>query len=78
VTYQASTKGITIRYKNKEIRLVVGSKQVHVNQEVMTLEVPPEIVQSVTFVPLRFITEALGLDVEWVESTRTVKIVDLI
>ncbi|MCE5222845.1 copper amine oxidase N-terminal domain-containing protein [bacterium] len=78
VAYQTTTKGITIRYQNKEIRLVVGTKQVNVNQEVMTLEVAPEIVQSVTFVPLRFITEALGLEVEWVESTRTVKVVDLI
>jgi len=57
---------------------VVGSKQVSVDQVTLTLEVAPEIVQSVTFVPLRFITEALGLKVEWVESTRTVRVVDLI
>jgi len=78
VTYQSSNKSITIHYKNKEIRLVVGSKQVSVDQVTLTLEVAPEIVQSVTFVPLRFITEALGLKVEWVESTRTVRVVDLI
>ena len=38
----------------------------------MSFEVPPQIINDRTLVPLRAIFEALGADVEWDEDTRTV------
>ena len=41
-------------------------------EEKVTLEVAPEIKNGRTFVPLRFVTEALGAEVEWVAETKTI------
>lgn len=38
-------------------------------------DVPPQIVQSRTFVPIRFIATALGAEVSWNETNRTVGII---
>ena len=38
------------------------------------LDVPPQIVNNRTLVPLRAIAEATGAEVEWIEATRTVVI----
>lgn len=39
-----------------------------------TLDVPARIVADRTFVPVRFVAEALGAYVDWIEATRTVVI----
>jgi hypothetical protein len=41
------------------------------------VEVAPEAIQGVTFVPLRLITDAFGLEVEWIQATRTARIIKL-
>lgn len=41
------------------------------------LDVGPVIVSGRTMVPLRFVAESLGAQVEWVEATRTVTITDI-
>lgn len=41
------------------------------NEEVMILEEPPYIINGRTLLPLRYIFEPLGLEVSWVEETRT-------
>lgn len=47
------------------IRLVMGQTAAHVGDEVVELDVPPTIIGGSTFVPLRFVGEALGARVEW-------------
>ncbi|MDR1559436.1 MAG: copper amine oxidase N-terminal domain-containing protein [Clostridiales bacterium] len=42
--------------------------------ELITLDAPPVIVNGRTLVPLRFIAETLGFEVEWDAQTRTVNI----
>jgi len=37
-----------------------------------TVESPPVIINGKTFVPLRFISEAMGYSINWVESTRSI------
>jgi len=39
-----------------------------------TLDVPPMLIDDLTFVPVRAISEAFGLEVQWDESTRSVRI----
>ena len=43
-----------------------------------TVESPPVIIDGRTFVPLRFIAEAMSFSVEWEESTRTVYLVGFV
>lgn len=42
-----------------------------VNGETATMDVPARLINDQTFVPLRFLSENLGYDVQWDESTNT-------
>jgi hypothetical protein len=54
------------------IRLTAGAPTATVGDEERILDAPPMIVNGVTFVPLRFIGEALGADVTWNEALKVV------
>jgi hypothetical protein len=54
--------------------LNIGSTDATVAGQPATLDVAPFIVGSTTFVPLRFISQALGAAVNWNDSTSTVTI----
>jgi len=56
----------------RTVSLSIGSTQATVGGQPTTLDVAPFIVGSVTFVPLRFISQALGASVSWNDSTSTV------
>ncbi|QPQ32422.1 copper amine oxidase N-terminal domain-containing protein [Lysinibacillus sp. JNUCC 51] len=74
VQWTAKTKTITANRGTKKITLVVGSKTATVNGQKITLDVPPQIINGRTLVPLRFISEALGAKVDWNNKTKTVSI----
>jgi hypothetical protein len=56
------------------ISLHIGSTQADVNGQPQTLDVAPFIVGASTYVPLRFISQALGANVSWDESDHLVAI----
>jgi copper amine oxidase-like protein/CopC domain-containing protein len=58
----------------RAIQLRIGSTQATVNGQTRTLDVAPFIVGSRTLVPIRFISESLGANVDWNDNTRTVTI----
>jgi len=62
------TKGDTI------VILTVGSTTPTVNGQVVPIDVPARIVDDRTLVPLRFVAESFGVDVDWDGSTRIVTI----
>jgi hypothetical protein len=75
--------GASVVYSNGQINatahgrtvsLNIGSTNATVAGEPATLDVAPFIVGSTTFVPLRFISQALGASVNWNDSTSTVTI----
>ena len=55
-----------------EIKLVIGKAEIVTNGEAKALDVPAQIIDSRTMVPLRAIFEALGATVEWDDATKTV------
>ena len=60
--------------RGRSVSLNIGSTQATVAGQPATLDVAPFIVGSTTFVPLRFISQALGASVNWNDSTSTVTI----
>lgn len=54
--------------------LRVGSREAALNGERVPLDAPAAIFAGRTFVPLRFVAEALGAEVRWDAATRTVAI----
>ncbi len=77
VIWVQQTKGINITLGDKVISMQIGSSRAMVNNEIVNLDAPPEIKSGRTFVPIRFVSEMLGAEVEWIQSTRTVRITRL-
>ncbi len=65
---------VMVKTKDKEILLKIDSEVAMVNGEAVRLpdDVPPKLINNRTMVPIRFIAEAVGMDVGWEDSTRTV------
>jgi hypothetical protein len=74
VQWNPTNKTVLATGKGTEIYLTINSTEGIVNSEEQKLDAPPEIKDSRTFVPLRFIGESIGADVKWEASTRTVNI----
>ena len=78
VNWDAETQTVMIAKSEGEeitfIFLQVGSDTAFVNSEATTLDVPAEISNDRTMVPLRFIMEELGAVVTWDPDTKTVSI----
>lgn len=62
---------IIARNKDSEIILHIGAKTALVNSQIKSLDVPAKLINGTTLVPLRFVGEALGEQVDWDESTLT-------
>jgi Copper amine oxidase N-terminal domain len=58
----------------RTVSLTIGSTQSLVNGQPEVLDIAPFIVGATTFVPLRFISQALGAAVNWNNATSTVTI----
>jgi hypothetical protein len=58
----------------REVALAIGSTQATVDGQPETIDVAPFIVGESTFVPLRFISQALGAGVTWNGNDRSVEI----
>lgn len=66
LTWQSETQSIVIERGSKKITLKVGSKEAVVNGTAITLDSAPFIsAAGSTYVPLRFISEAIGAQVIW-------------
>lgn len=74
VNWEESTRTVTVSRDDKIIELVIDSRVVKVNGEEMEIDVPAEIVNNRTIVPIRFISEILEEDVRYNESTGDIDI----
>lgn len=72
VNWIAATAQVVVESGNNKITLTVNSNKAYVNNKTVTLEAAPTIMNDRTYVPVRFISENLGYNVDWNESTRTV------
>ena len=74
VYWLPETRQVRIVDGPKEIFLTIDSTRVTIGSTVYTMDVPPQIVNGRTFVPLRFVSENLGAAVEWNGELREITI----
>ncbi|GAA0350238.1 phosphodiester glycosidase family protein [Caldalkalibacillus horti] len=74
VKWDAKTETIEGTYEDKKIELKVGATQAIRNGKTIKLDAPATIINSTTYVPLRFIGESLGAQVTWRSATQSVHI----
>jgi len=72
VIWNEQAKEVTGTLGDRVVKLTIGSKQATLNGETETLDVPAQIVNGRTLVPVRFISQSLGIGVEWDGATKTV------
>lgn len=77
VVWEAGERKVTIAHGMTTIELRIGDNSARVNGEAVQIDdanskVVPYIANGRTMLPIRFIAEALGMDVEWNASTRMV------
>lgn len=72
IQYSAATKSVTIHNDSTTITLLIDNKTATVNDEQLELDAPVKLVKGRTMVPLRFVGERLGLNVQWEQQTSTV------
>lgn len=54
--------------RDKKIRLTVNSKTMYINDEAQALDVPPQVINGRTLLPLRSIAQALGQSIQWLDG----------
>jgi internalin A len=74
VEWNPKTSQITATKDNRAVVLKIGSKDAMINGSLKTLDVEPQLLKEKTFVPVRFVSEALGAKVLWDELSSSVYI----
>ena len=67
--WDGETRQVTLTHGETIIFLTIDSTTAHVNSEAVVLDVPAQIINDSTFLPLRFIAESLGLTANWGYNT---------
>ena len=74
VDYNAQTQHIVALRGAQTVELTIGSRQARVDGTPRLLDVPAFTITGRTMVPLRFVSESLGANVQWIEASRTILI----
>ncbi|MED4351577.1 phosphodiester glycosidase family protein [Schinkia azotoformans] len=74
VTWNGEDRTVLINNQSKTVILKIGDQKVEVNKRIEQIDAPPFIKDSITYVPLRFISTVLGTEPVWEPKTSTVKI----
>ena len=65
VEWENATQTVTGKRGNTSVKLSIGNKQAFINGGSKELNAPPQLINSNTYIPLRFVSEAYGAKVEW-------------
>ncbi len=74
VDWDQETLTATIILEGIDIRITVGQTVAFVNGEEIALDAPSFLENDRTYMPLRFVAENLGAEVEWIENLQKVYI----
>lgn len=74
VEWKNNTRQVVITSDDVEIILTVDAAAAKINGEVVMMDVPAKIINDRTMIPVRFVSEHLGLSVGWEQSTKTVSV----
>jgi hypothetical protein len=72
--WEPATNTFTVLKDSTKVSIGEGTKTAYINNKQVKLDVPLKVINGNTFVPLRFISEALGEQVQWIPDTLTVEI----
>lgn len=65
VHWEGKKQTVTVKYKTSTIVLTVNQKNVLVNGKNATLDVPAKVINGKVMIPVRFVSENIGMKVVW-------------
>lgn len=74
VKWDSTAKTVFSEKDGVSVKLTIGQKTAYVNNRAVELDVPAQIVNGRTLVPLRFVSESLGAKVNWDGANKIVTI----
>ncbi|QGP92402.1 N-acetylmuramoyl-L-alanine amidase [Neomoorella glycerini] len=74
VDWVEDEQGIVIRRGATTLKMWIGSRRAYVNGQAFLLDTTPVLKGNTTMVPVRFISQAFGGQVEWDATSQTVRI----
>jgi hypothetical protein len=75
VHWDGKTKTVTAVKQEKKIILKINETFATMNEKQLELDVPAKVINGRTMVPIRFIAESTGCEVNWNNNTKTVTII---
>ncbi|MEW4371498.1 N-acetylmuramoyl-L-alanine amidase family protein [Paenibacillus kandeliae] len=72
VNWNQSTQIVNIQQGESSVALTVGKNEASIRNRTVQLNVAPQLMNNTVVVPLRFVSEAMGLDVSWNNSDKIV------
>ncbi len=76
VAFDSTSQKVTVIYKDSTIEAIIGSKSATVNGNKQELQVAPQVIEGTSYVPIRFIGEALGGLVDYQKGTLKITLDD--
>lgn len=76
VQWDAAAKKVIIDYKQSTMILTANETDVWLDDKIVQLDVPAKIINDKVMIPIRFVSETMGFDVNWINSTYSVYISD--
>lgn len=70
VGWNGKTREVTLSKGDQTIAMTIGKKNYRINVENRTMDVAPMIYKDRTYLPARFVGEAMGLEVQWDAKNR--------
>lgn len=75
VTWNNDTQQVKAKRNDTEISFIIGQKVLYINgKDSISMDVAPQIINGRSMVPLRVVSEALGVEVNWDNNQRIVTI----
>lgn len=73
-TWNAATRQVTIGNGSTTVNFVIGSTSLAIDGSNSQMDVAPVIINGRTFLPARYLAQAMGYDISWNAATQTVSI----
>ena len=77
VEWDSETQTATATLDNKAVTFSIDNVNARINNKSAKMDVPARLVNGKTMVPLRFLSENMGYDVDWDADSRTAIIKDI-
>jgi uncharacterized repeat protein (TIGR02543 family) len=78
IAWEASTQNVTIVRKDTTLELWIGSGEANLNGQLVSIDSDPMVIPIImngrTLLPLRFVAEALALDIQWDAAVQKITI----